>query len=120
SLFGPDERWHTYYRGSFAWRMGEESWWPLEPVTEIKLRYSIGTAGGRPDYLNQYETYAFSTGGRLTKGALGNCELKPERATEQEFGIDAVLYDRVSLQRNYARVKTERAEEHTSELQSRE
>ncbi|NLG63792.1 MAG: SusC/RagA family TonB-linked outer membrane protein [Candidatus Cloacimonetes bacterium] len=107
SLFGPDERWHTYYRGSFAWRMAEESWWPLEPVTEFKLRYSIGTAGGRPDYLNQYETYAFSAGGRLTKGALGNRELKPERATEQEFGIDAVLYDRVSLQLNYARVKTE-------------
>lgn len=107
SLFGPDERWQTYYRGSAAWRMAEEPWWPLEQVNEFKLRYSIGTAGGRPSYLNRYETYSFATGGRLTKSTLGNRELKPERATEQEIGIDAILYDRFSVQLNYAKVVTE-------------
>src|SRR5690606_9495859 len=60
SLFGPDERWHAYYRGSGAWRMAEESWWPPQPLTEFTLRSSIGTAGGRPDYRNQSESYAFS------------------------------------------------------------
>lgn len=107
SLFGPDERWQTYYRGSAAWRMAEESWWPLEQVNEFKLRYSIGTAGGRPSYLNRYETYSFAAGGGLTKSTLGNRELKPERATEQEFGIDAILFDRFSVQLNYAKVVTE-------------
>jgi len=107
SLFGPDERWQTYYRGSAAWRMAEEPWWPLAQVNEFKLRYSRGTAGGRPSYSNQYETFAILAGGGLSKATLGNRALKPERATEQEFGIDAILYDRFSVQLNYARVVTE-------------
>ncbi len=107
SLFGPEERWQTYYRGSAAWRMAEEPWWPLEQVNEFKLRYSRGTAGGRPDYLNRYESYGFAAGGGLVKNTLGNRFLKPEHSTEQEFGIDAILFDRYSVQLNYARVVTE-------------
>ncbi len=107
SLFGPEERWHTYYRGSVAWRMAEESWWPFEQVNEFKLRYSRGTAGGRPSFADRFETYTFGTGGTLTKSTLGNRELKPERSTEQEFGLDAIFFDRVSVQLNYAKVVTE-------------
>jgi len=107
SLFGPDQRWHTYYRGSFAYRMAEEAWWPVDLLTEFKLRYSIGTAGGRPSFSDQYETYSFDAGGTLVKRTLGNTELKPEHATEQEIGIDAVFADRISVQLNYATQKTE-------------
>jgi TonB-linked SusC/RagA family outer membrane protein len=106
SLFGPEERWHTYYRASGAWRMAEEPWWPIDAIDEFKLRYSIGTAGGRPSYADRFETYAFTDGGGLVKETLGNRFLKPERATEQEFGIDAVFRERVSVQLSHARVKT--------------
>ena len=44
---------------------------------------------------------------RSTKSTLGNRELKPERSTEQEFGLDAIFFDRVSVQLNYAKVVTE-------------
>ena len=107
SLFGPDERWHTYYRASGAWRMAEESWWPSAAVDEFKVRYSIGTAGGRPSFGDQYETFNIGTGGVLSKSTLGNRFLKPERATEQEMGVDAVLWGRHSLQLTYATQKTE-------------
>jgi len=107
SLFGPDQRWHTYYRASFAYRMAEEPWWPVDWMTEFKLRYSRGTAGGRPSFSDQYETYSFDAGGTVVKRTLGNRALKPEHATEQEIGIDAVVLDRVSLQLNYARQTTE-------------
>jgi TonB-linked SusC/RagA family outer membrane protein len=106
SLFGPEERWHTYYRGSAAWRMAEEAWWPVADINEFKLRYSIGTAGGRPSFGDRFETYSFTDGGGITKSTLGNRFLKPELATEQEFGIDAIIRNIVSVQLSHARTRT--------------
>jgi hypothetical protein len=106
SLFGPEERWHTYYRASAAWRMAEEPWWPVAALNEFKLRYSIGTAGGRPSYGDRFETYSFTDGGGLTKSTLGNRFLKPEHATEQEFGVDAIINNIVSVQLSHARTTT--------------
>ena len=107
SLFGPEERWHTYYRLSAAWRMAEEPWWTFDDVNELKLRYSVGTAGGRPSFSDRFETYSFTTGGGLEKSTLGNRFLKPERSTEHEFGVDAIIRDRYSLQLTHARTTTE-------------
>ena len=107
SLFGPEERWHTYYRASAAWRMAEESWWPLADVEEFKLRLSRGTAGGRPDFEDQYETYSFTDAGGIVKATLGNTELKPELATETEAGVDIIAFDRFSLQLSYANTVVE-------------
>ena len=106
SLFGPEERWHTYYRASGAWRMAEEPWWTIGAIDEFKLRYSIGTAGGRPSYSDRFETYSVTDGGGVTKSSLGNRFLKPERTTEQEFGIDAIIRNRFSVQLSHARQKT--------------
>jgi TonB-linked SusC/RagA family outer membrane protein len=106
SLFGPEERWHTYYRGSAAWRMAEEAWWPVASINEFKLRYSVGTAGGRPNFGDRFETYSFTDGGGLTKATLGNRALKPERAMEQEVGIDAIINNVVSVQLSHARNRT--------------
>jgi TonB-linked SusC/RagA family outer membrane protein len=105
SLFGPEEEWNNYYRVSGAYRVAEETWWPFESVSEFKLRASRGTAGTRPDFNDQYETFSFATGGALVKQNLGNRSLKPEKATETEIGVDAIFRDRYSLQLSYARVK---------------
>jgi len=106
SLFGPDERWATYYRVSAAYRMAQEEWWPIAPVNEFKLRYSIGTAGGRPGFSAQYETWAFQEG-NVVKRTLGNRDLKPEFATEQEFGVELGLWDRFMVEFVYANTVTE-------------
>ena len=102
SLFGVDERWQWYYRLSGAYRMALEDWWPIDVLDEFKLRYSRGTAGGRPRFNAQYETYNV-VGGAISPRTLGNKELKPEFATEQEFGIDMLVAGRISLSANYAR-----------------
>ncbi len=104
SLFGADEQWNNYYRVSGAYRMSEEPWWPAPSVTEFKLRASRGTAGTRPSFSDQYETFSFAAGGNLVKQNLGNRALKPERATETEIGMDAIFRDRYSLQLSYSRV----------------
>ena len=103
SLFGPEARWNLYNRVSGAYRMGAESWWPFAAITEFKLRASRGTAGGRPDFEDQFETFEFLDGGGVQKSTLGNKALKPEHATETELGIDMIVKDRYSLQLSYAK-----------------
>jgi TonB-linked SusC/RagA family outer membrane protein len=105
SLFGPEERWNVYHRFSGAYRMAEESWWPSRSITEFKLRASQGTAGGRPNFADQFETFNFTTGGGLEKATIGNKFLKPEHATETELGLDMIFRERYSLQLSYARNK---------------
>jgi TonB-linked SusC/RagA family outer membrane protein len=102
SLFGVNERWQNYYRISGAWRMSEEAWWPFALISEFKPRYSRGTAGGRPGFNFQYQTYSVAQG-RIVPRVLGNDALKPERTTEQEFGLDAIVADRLRVQANYVR-----------------
>ena len=101
SLFGENERWHSYYRTALAWRLAQESWWPLADVNEFKLRWSIGTAGRRPGFSAQYETYSVS-GGTIRPVTLGNKDLKPQRSTENEFGLDMVLFNTASIGVTYA------------------
>lgn len=107
SLFGSDERWHNYFRGSAAWRISQEPWFDVPGVDEFKLRYSYGTAGGRPNFFAQYETFDIGGGGQLTFNTLGNQALKPELSKEHEFGGNLVLADRLSLDATYAYQVTE-------------
>jgi hypothetical protein len=104
SLFGSEERWHPYGRGSVAWRLSDEGWWPFKgAVNDMKLRGSIGTAGGRPGFTYQYETFNIGTGGTISSNQLGNRFLKPENTTETEFGFDAELFNKYGLNVTYAR-----------------
>jgi hypothetical protein len=107
SLFGPEEQENWYYRASGAYRIGAEEWFPLRTLfSEFKIRASQGTAGGRPDFNDQYETYNFVEGGGLVKANLGNRFLKPEYSKETEFGIDAIIKNRYSFQLSRAKQVT--------------
>lgn len=106
SLFGPEERWNSYYRFSGAYRVSEEPWWRWRSLNEFKLRYSRGTAGGRPSFNDQYETFSFNTAGGVLKQNLGNRFLKPETTTETEIGVDAIYRDRFSLQISRAQTRS--------------
>jgi hypothetical protein len=104
SLFGSEERWAPYYRASLAWRASEEAWWPWKgAVNDLKVRASVGTAGGRPRFAAQYETFSIGSGGTVTGTALGNKKIKPETTTETEWGVDAELFSKYGLSVTYAR-----------------
>jgi TonB-linked SusC/RagA family outer membrane protein len=105
SLFGPDNRWHNYYRVAGAWRMGEERWFNLPNVSEFKLSFARGTAGGRPGFDAQYETWSLSNG-IPTKGSLGNRFLAPEHTVENELSLNMILFDRVGVVLTHARQET--------------
>jgi hypothetical protein len=102
SLFGANERWSTFGRASAAWRASQEPWWPIPALNEFKLRASYGTAGGRPQFVAQYETFTVGTGGVLQPIQLGNSNLKPEKIFEQEYGVDAELFNRIGLNVTYS------------------
>jgi len=98
SLFGQDSRWQTYGRGSVAWRVSEESWFGVDAVSDLKLRYSIGQAGNRPRYSAQYETYSIAGDGvSLSPQQIGNKLLKPEVSTETEIGADIELFSKYGI-----------------------
>jgi TonB-linked SusC/RagA family outer membrane protein len=106
SLFGADERRQWYYRLAGAWRVSEEPWFPRQAIDNFRMHYSYGTAGGRPNFQAQYETFSVA-GGVVTPITLGNNLLKPEYTREQETGIDiGILGGRLSATVTYADART--------------
>lgn len=102
SVFGRDQRWHTYSRTSVAWRASQESWWPFRSaVNEFKVRGSRGSAGRRPPWIAQYETYALSRGS-IYPNRLGNMYIRPQEGVENEFGVDMVLFGAAAMSISYA------------------
>jgi TonB-linked SusC/RagA family outer membrane protein len=95
SLFGASNRWNNFYQLSGAWRITQDIHIP--GFQELKIRAARGTAGLRPGYAYQYETYSVS-GGQLTKNTIGNKLLKPAVQTENEVGINASLFDRFDVE----------------------
>jgi len=99
SLFGQDARWRTFYRASAAWRISEDL--PIGGVDEWRVRYSRGTAGLRPFFEAQYETFTVG-GGNITPGILGNRNLKPAYSTENEYGTNLDFLGRFTLEYTYS------------------
>jgi TonB-linked SusC/RagA family outer membrane protein len=106
SRFGADARRKWYYRVAGKYRLSEEPWFSLDFIDELGLRYSLGTAGNAPRWSAQYETYSVSASG-ITPGVLGNRNLRPEFATEQEVGIDLNFLGRFALDLTYAKTRVE-------------
>ncbi len=103
SLFGENQRWHTYYRLAGAYRISEDI--KIPGIQELKIRAAIGTSGQRPGYSDQYETYSVSNG-NLVKEQLGNKELKPSESTETEFALDAQFFNIFNLTGSYSSTVT--------------
>jgi len=104
SLFGSKQRSATYHRISGAYRVTQD--FHIPTVVELKLRVSHGTAGLRPTYRAQYETYATVAGGGLDKLTLGNNLLKPAFSQETEYGININFLTNYSIDYSYSRKRT--------------
>ncbi len=104
SLFGPNNRWATYYRVSGAWRLTQDI--NLPAIEEMRLRASYGTAGLRPQFNYQYEILSV-VGGNFKAITQGNPDLKPARSAELEVGTNIDFKGgRYSLEYTYAQKTT--------------
>ena len=95
SLFGSANRWHSFYGISGAWRISED--FHIPGFQDLKIRAARGTAGVRPGFEYQYETYTLFQG-QLSKATVGNPDLKPAVQTENEVGVNASFLDRFDLE----------------------
>ena len=106
SLFGSATRWASFYRMSGSWRWNEDL--KIPGIQEGRLRASRGTAGVRPEFADQYETYSVSQG-QISKQQLGNKNLKPATQTENEYGLNVTFLDKFDAEVVYAERNTEDA-----------
>ena len=95
SLFGSNNRWENYYGVSGAWRISQD--FKIPGFQDLKIRAARGTAGLRPGFEYQYETYSVFAG-TISKNTIGNKDLKPAKQTENEVGINATFLDRFDLE----------------------
>ncbi|MBS0012144.1 MAG: SusC/RagA family TonB-linked outer membrane protein [Bacteroidales bacterium] len=104
SQFGEEERYNPYFRLSGAWRITEDI--SIPGINELKIRAAYGTAGHRPPWYAQYETFSVSSGA-INKGVYGNKKLKPTTIKETEVALSADFLDRFSFEFIYSKTDAE-------------
>src|SRR5437016_4582083 len=118
SAFGVDFHAVYYPKVSVSYVISEEPYFPKWSwLNSVRLRGAIGASGVQPattDALRFFEPRRTSVDNADTPGiifsALGNPNLKPERAREYEIGSEAVLFDRrLSVDLTYYNKRTKDA-----------
>ncbi len=107
SQFGENERWNPYFRASGAYRISED--FPINGIDELKIRAAYGTAGNRPPWYAQYETFNIA-GGTPVKNQLGNANLKPSTIVETELGLNMEFLKKFEFEFVYS--KTDANDQH--------
>jgi TonB-linked SusC/RagA family outer membrane protein len=99
SAFGEDFKWVTYPKMSASWVVSEEPFWRwTDKINTLRLRAAYGQNGRSPSTFSALRTFSPVAGASaVTPGSLGNPDLKPERATGVEFGLEAGLFNRLTI-----------------------
>jgi TonB-linked SusC/RagA family outer membrane protein len=99
SANGDPGKFAIFPKGAASYRFAE----PFTGVDELKLRAAVGQSGNRPLFGQKFTRLAGNRNveglpGLLVDGTAGDPDIQPERQTEIEGGIDAVLFgDRATL-----------------------
>ena len=110
SAFGAEFKTVFYPKFSLSWVLSEESFFPAAGwVNQFRFRTAYGASGVQPGttdavpfYLTARTIGESGEASGVVFTALGNQELKPERSTEIEFGIDGSFFDsRLSAEVTY-------------------
>jgi len=111
SVFGADERNQFYPKASMSYLISEEDFWKNSfgnTINSFKIRSAWGQAGnltaiGPFDRLSNYSALSIDgNSGLIAPTRLGNPDLKPERQTELEFGVDMALFNnKVGIELSY-------------------
>ena len=117
SRFGKNTKYGFFPSGSLAWRASEENFIKaINVISNLKLRASIGQTGNQEigtNYANgNYVTQSFLGSGNVVMGganmsglwpnSVGNADLKWEKTTQYDAGIDLGLFkDRLTVAVDY-------------------
>jgi len=103
SANGDQHKFFFFPKGAASYRFLS----PIAHVDEVKLRAAVGQSGNRPRYGDRDLVLSVLglIGGANGVGVpltIGNPSVEPERMTEQEYGVDARLFDeRIALEATY-------------------
>ncbi|HEX3158209.1 MAG TPA: SusC/RagA family TonB-linked outer membrane protein [Gemmatimonadaceae bacterium] len=110
SAFGADFKTVFYPKFSVSWVVSEEPFFgATDFINQLRLRSAYGASGVQPGTIDAVQYYST----RITLGEsgeqsglvfdrLGNTNLKPERSTEFEVGVDGSFWDnRLSAELTY-------------------
>ncbi|NCD68036.1 SusC/RagA family TonB-linked outer membrane protein [Mucilaginibacter agri] len=107
SQLDPSSRYESFYSGSLGWRIDREEFMKdIKPISTLKLRASIGQLGN-----SQIGTYPYTSllsgnfyypfGGVTTQGysitSKGNPNIKWEKSTQEDIGLDLGFFDNTLL-----------------------
>ena len=111
SNFGENSRYGTFFSVSGGWVINREKFFKADWVNQLKLRASYGSVGARPASLYpQYALYSIGGGYDGRPGAMmsqiGNKDLTWEKTYTFGVGLDAMLFDRVTLNLDYYQKRT--------------
>jgi len=111
STFGANFNRVYYPKASVSWLMGEEPFWKVSFVNQLRLRAAYGESGRAPPSNATVRSYAPTTGSgdvtAVTPQNIGNPALGPERGKELELGLDAGFWnDRLGIEFTYYRKRT--------------
>lgn len=118
SAFGSNYQRVYYPKGSLAWVLTDEPFFPdFGWLSDFRFRAAYGASGVQPganDALRFFDTSLQNLNATDQSGlqiaALGNPELRPERSTEFETGFDArLLQSRVNFEVTYYSKRTKDA-----------
>ncbi|MDB5234144.1 MAG: TonB-dependent receptor, partial [Hymenobacter sp.] len=111
SRFGENSKYGVFPAASVGWRISQEKFMQgLKPISELKLRGSIGYSGnnGIGDYssIATLGVYTYSSGGALIPGQaparINNPNLKWEKSRTLDVGLDfGVLQNRITGSLDY-------------------
>ncbi|MDO5608957.1 MAG: TonB-dependent receptor [Capnocytophaga sp.] len=106
SNFGLENQYGTFYSGSLGWNIHNESFFQSNFINELKIRASYGGLGNRPSSLYpQYELYglgySYDGSPAIAPDQLGNPDLSWEKSYQTNFGLDALLFNQLSLTFEY-------------------
>lgn len=103
---GDFQKYYVFPKGSLSWNLAKMKFWKVEGVESFKLRAAYGQSGNVPPYSSKFTAMLGSNiggyPGVLVDNLKGNPDIKPERQTEFEAGLDvSVLNGRVSLEASF-------------------
>ncbi len=117
SRFGANSKYGFFPSGSLAWRVSEEEFLKkIDVISNLKVRTSIGQTGNQE--IGSYVTQSFLGSGNVVMGgvnmsglwpnSVGNADLKWEKTTQYDAGIDLGLFkDRLTVAVDYYHKLTE-------------
>jgi TonB-linked SusC/RagA family outer membrane protein len=109
SNFGPDNRWGTFPAMSVAWRISKEDFFKVDAISELKLRFEVGTTGnqGGGGIYSPMATGATQWGTGFLPAQYSNPALKWEETTTVDAGFNlSLLKNRIQIEFDYFQKKT--------------